>query len=43
MKVNVDTNMIWERIRYYNELSHQYSLFADELTKIAQEMENSNE
>ena len=41
MKVTTDTSIIWDKVRYYNELSHQYSAVADVLTKVAQEMEDS--
>ena len=43
MKVTIDTERMWERVRYYNDLSHQYSAMADVLTKITQEVEDQNE
>lgn len=30
---------IWEKARLYEELSHHYSNMADELTRLAQELE----
>lgn len=43
MKVTTETRLIWEKVRYYNELSHVYSEIADKLTKLAQDMENEDE
>lgn len=43
MKVTIDTEIMWERVRYYNSLSHEYSAIADVLTKITQEAEAQNE
>lgn len=39
MKVEMDTSRIWVKVREYNEKSHLYSEMADELTKLAQELE----
>ena len=39
MKVEIDTSRIWAKVREYNEKSHLYSEMADELTKLAQELE----
>lgn len=39
MKVEIDTNRIWAKVRELNEKSHLYSEMADELTKLAQELE----
>ena len=43
MKVLVDTDMIWDKVRHYNELSNTYSHVADSLTELAQELESENE
>lgn len=39
MKVEIDTNRIWAKVRELNDKSHLYSEMADELTKLAQELE----
>ena len=39
MKVEIDTEKIWAKVREYNDKSHLYSEMADELTKLAQELE----
>lgn len=39
MKTEIDTSRIWARVRELNEKSHLYSEMADELTKLAQELE----
>ena len=39
MKVTIETQTMWERVRYYNELSHVYSEVADKLAKLTQELE----
>ena len=31
---------LWEKVREYNQLSHIYSDMADELTHLAQELED---
>lgn len=43
MKITIDTEIIWGMVRYYNNLSHEYSEIADKLTKIVQEVEDQNE
>lgn len=35
-----DSNKLWEKIRYYNSLSHIYSEIADDLIKLAQEIDD---
>ena len=35
----VDTEIIWKRVRELNELSQRYSSAADELVRIAQQIE----
>jgi len=42
MKIMADTEIIWARVRELNDKSHLYSELADELTKIAQELEQSS-
>ena len=34
---------LYEKARFYNNLSHVYSNMADEFTRIAQELEADNE
>ena len=39
MLKSIGTEKIWAKVREYNEKSHLYSEMADELTKLAQELE----
>ena len=39
MKVEIDTERVWAKVRELNEKSHLYSEMADEHTKLAQELE----
>ena len=36
-----DTEIIWARVRELNGKSHMYSEMADELTKLAQQLEDN--
>ena len=36
----MNTEKIWEKVREYNFKSHLYSDLADELTKLAQQIED---
>lgn len=42
MKVEIDTEKIWAKVRELNEKSHLYSEMADELLKLVQEIEENN-
>ena len=37
--MKVDSKSLWEKAKYYNDLSHKYSVLADAYTKVAQELE----
>lgn len=38
----IETEMLWEKVRELNEKSHLYSEMADELTKLAQNIEGND-
>ena len=41
MKIMADTEIIWNRVKELNEKSHMYSKMADELTELAQQLEDN--
>ena len=37
------TEKIWELVRFYDELSHEYSKISDKLIRLAQELEEGKD
>ena len=43
MKVKIENERLWEMARYYNTMSHEYSVLADHFTKLAQGLEDEDD